>query len=309
MDESAPKSAEDETVALEEPAPDERCANCGATLRGRFCADCGQNAEATARPVRELVDHALEALFDFDGRGLRTLGLLMLRPGQLTASYLAGKRASYVPPVRLYLFVSLVFFLVVWATGTAIVQFASEDQPAGGRIMVFKVFAPLERAPKSLPADAIQVVTADGDEPAWVARGIDSIKRALAEPAALNERLYELFPKMMFGLVPFFALVLWGLFARARRYLVEHMIFALHYHSFLFLLGTILIVLRPLLAPRLVDLLFVLPAAGYLLGAMHRVYGQRWVITILKAVVLLVLYYIVFAVSLVGIIAAGLSEI
>ena len=287
----------------------EVCANCGATLRGRFCADCGQNAEATARPVRELLEHALEALFDFDGRGFRTLGLLLFRPGRLTEAYLAGRRASYVPPVRLYLFVSLVFFLVVWATGTAILQFGNEIQTSGERVLTFKVFAPLDRTHPGLPLDVIQMVQSDGEAPAWIERGIDSVRRALADPVALNQHLYELFPKMMFGLVPFFALVLWALFARAGRYLIEHMVFAVHFHSFLFLFGTVLIVVRPLLWTGVIDALFFLPAAGYLLIAMRRVYRQGWARTAVKEIILLAAYYVVFVASMLGIIAAGLSEI
>jgi hypothetical protein len=285
----------------------ERCANCDSPLAGRYCASCGQSAEEVKRPAAELLLHALEALFDFDGRGMRSLKMLLIRPGLLTVLYLSGKRASFAPPVRLYLFVSLLFFAAVAATDTAILQIT---RPAGGDhrgTLLF--FAPLDTHRRMGKTDLADDVEIKGQAPDWVKNLIEGGNRALANPRALDQRLSELFPKMMFGLVPFFAVILWLLYARRQRFLIEHLVFALHFHAFAFLLATFLIGVRALLLPTIPGLAFLLPATLYLLLAMKQTYRQGWFKTILKELILLLLYGIGFIGGMGALIFAGLSEI
>ena len=73
-------------------------------------------------PLRVLVRDALGGLLAFDSRILRTLWPLFLRPGFLTAEWCRGRRVPYVPPLRLYLFVAAVFFLVLAATDSSFVE-------------------------------------------------------------------------------------------------------------------------------------------------------------------------------------------
>ena len=56
-----------------------------------------------------MVEEFLEGVFHFDGKVFRTAGLLMFKPGQLTKRFLEGPRMPYVPPIRLYVFISFVF--------------------------------------------------------------------------------------------------------------------------------------------------------------------------------------------------------
>jgi len=290
------------------------CANCGYGLTGPFCAACGQSVESIKRPALELMEHALETLFDFDSRGLRSLGLLFMRPGRLTALYLQGKRARFVPPIRLYLFASLVFFLAVWATDTAIVQFVGFRTVAGAEGVAFKLFSPLAPVPQDLqPSDIakhVHILQDDGgDSPAWVHRMVAGLERAFKEPTILNGRMSELFPKIMFALVPVFGLILWLLYARRRRFLIEHLIFALHFHTFAFMLATAVIALRPILPSGSAGGLFLVPAALYLLLALKGVYAQGWIKTAIKEMLLLALYAVSFAGGMLTLLIAGLGEI
>lgn len=66
-----------------------------------------------ARPWLEVARELLTELFDFDGRMLVTLRLLLTRPGFLSYEYVRGRRAAYTSPIRMYVVVSLVFFLVL----------------------------------------------------------------------------------------------------------------------------------------------------------------------------------------------------
>jgi hypothetical protein len=86
------------------------CGNCNAPLTGPYCAQCGQHAHGSARTLGALFHDAWHVITHVDSRFWSTLGLLLSRPGQLTLEYFADRRARYVPPVRLYLVISIVFF-------------------------------------------------------------------------------------------------------------------------------------------------------------------------------------------------------
>jgi hypothetical protein len=91
------------------------CLNCGTTLGGQYCGNCGQRAAASRLiSIWELLRDAFGDLFELDSRLWRTLIPLMIRPGQLTRDYLMGRRARYMPPFRMYLVLSIVFFLVAF---------------------------------------------------------------------------------------------------------------------------------------------------------------------------------------------------
>lgn len=90
-----------------------RCKNCNTQLTGAFCPQCGQKDVELERPVYELLGEVLRETLDLDGRAARTLRTMFASPGVLTASFLAGRRKQYSSPVRLYLVVSVLFFLIV----------------------------------------------------------------------------------------------------------------------------------------------------------------------------------------------------
>jgi hypothetical protein len=87
------------------------CENCHTQVSGSFCSQCGQSVESTLKYFWTVILHLLDDIFSFDSRASRTLTPLMLKPGFLTNEYIAGRRVHYVPPLRLYLFISIVFFL------------------------------------------------------------------------------------------------------------------------------------------------------------------------------------------------------
>ena len=89
------------------------CENCHAKVTGSFCSQCGQSIESTLRYFWSVILHLLDDIFSFDSRASRTIFPLMFKPGFLTNEYFAGRRVHYVPPLRLYLFISIIFFLAL----------------------------------------------------------------------------------------------------------------------------------------------------------------------------------------------------
>jgi hypothetical protein len=90
------------------------CLNCGAYMRGQYCAVCGQRSRSRLISLWELISDAFGDLLEIDSRLWQTLIPLLIRPGRLTYDYLQGRRARYMPPFRMYLVLSLLFFVVAF---------------------------------------------------------------------------------------------------------------------------------------------------------------------------------------------------
>ena len=97
--------------------PGEPCRNCGTVVTERYCTRCGQLASNFHRPFFSLVTSSLADTFALDSRLWRSVPLLLFRPGRMTRNYLDGKRARYVPPFRMFLLASVLFFLTVFGLG------------------------------------------------------------------------------------------------------------------------------------------------------------------------------------------------
>jgi hypothetical protein len=97
------------------------CKNCQTPLEGAFCPNCGQKDVNLGRPIHDLVGELLRETLDIDGRAWRTVWTLLRHPGRLTSEYLAGRRRSFTPPLRLYLVISVSFFiLMAWAASRGV---------------------------------------------------------------------------------------------------------------------------------------------------------------------------------------------
>ncbi|MGB1290785.1 MAG: DUF3667 domain-containing protein, partial [Pseudoalteromonas sp.] len=122
---NTPSSSHDQSTIIEKDevpqqlTPSKKCDNCHQTVSGEFCSHCGQSLDSTLKYFWAVILHLLDDIFSFDSRASRTIWPLMFRPGFLTSEYFAGRRVHYVPPLRLYLFISIVFFLVLKLTVSA----------------------------------------------------------------------------------------------------------------------------------------------------------------------------------------------
>jgi len=91
------------------------CLNCDNALRpeDNFCPNCGQENNSHKVPVKHLLLEVFVDFFHFDTKLWNTVKASVTRPGKITIDYLEGKRARYVPPVKFYVFVSFIFFLLL----------------------------------------------------------------------------------------------------------------------------------------------------------------------------------------------------
>jgi len=88
------------------------CCNCGELVTGNYCSNCGQKRSDLNVPFKQLLSEVLGDVFTLDSRFWRTFVPLITKPGWLTQKYNAGQRVRFVPPFRLYLFISVIFFSV-----------------------------------------------------------------------------------------------------------------------------------------------------------------------------------------------------
>jgi hypothetical protein len=92
---------------------DKECQNCGHTVEVEYCSKCGQQNTETRQPFHHLITHTIEDITHYDGNFWKTIKYLLFRPGKLTTEYLLGHRMRYVPPVKLYIFISFVCFFIM----------------------------------------------------------------------------------------------------------------------------------------------------------------------------------------------------
>lgn len=147
------------------------CANCHAPVDGRFCSNCGQEDRTYMLSMGQLAYEFVGDLFNFDSRLFRTLKPLLFQPGRLTAYYIFGRRQQFLPPVRMYIFISLAFFFL--ATLLTDVQLAIPEGDGSIAVETGSELTPAERervqqalrqteTELGLPAGLLNVPAADG---------------------------------------------------------------------------------------------------------------------------------------------------
>jgi hypothetical protein len=251
------------------------CLNCGAALDGPFCSHCGQRAVAPKPTLHELLHDALEEFLHFDGKVVQTLRTLVTRPGQLTVDIIAGRRARYIAPLRLYLTVSVLFFVVAALSPSGGLKVRRVEPGSSGISVGLKTGGEMTAEEKRQLLEA-----ADTQGPRFLR---PLVHRVIEDPVGLTNGVFAAWPKAMFVLLPVFALIV-ALFYR-RRHFVEHMYFALHIHAFAFLAMTVTV------AIGLAHIAWLSVALGgavlvgipvYVHLAFKRVYGDTHILTIVK---------------------------
>jgi hypothetical protein len=307
--------------------PEARCPNCGTRINDNFCPHCGQENERRIVSLRLLAKDVVDNFFTLDARLPQTLMPLLFNPGLLTREYLAGRRARYARPSRLYLAISVTFFFIlsVFSGGEIDTVFFQPSAAEGAvvdttQLRVDSLYGQIGNA---LTAGLPQHMDVRRDE-----RRINveddstevsiTLERTATESVEEDMRtqvisgLTNYLPKMMFIMLPVFALFLKLLYLRRQRYYVGHLIFAFNYHSFafiVFLVTTITSVALPELVSGIVNALLMVYMHVYLFVAMYRVYDESWFKTLLKFFVLYICYSTVLGIGLVGIIMLSLQQV
>lgn len=339
---------------------------------GPYCALCGQPLNTHRRSIGHLLHEFFKDIASFDSRILRTARALLLQPGELPKAFREGRTQRYVPAVRLYLFVSLLFFLFLSFTGIALIQLnlsvesyrvthdkaglvykeangkrellegfradakgdvvirpgkkkakaaGSEDEDtddgvetpsflkADGslqhdlkpKISFFHRPLPVDEASKPVIGQEIDRLKSkmhfEGADSGWIKKGLyNTLDRLRDDASALNGPLETWIPRILFVLLPLFAILLAMFYGKQRKhfFFVDHLVFSLTVHSF----GFVLVMLAAMGAQMTTGIwlakLTLAVLALYLFLSLKKFYGQGWVKTGLKFACITVIYAVFF---------------
>ena len=273
------------------------CRNCGATVSGRYCSNCGQVTDVHVPSTREMIHEALEGLTHSDSRIWSTLKCLLFKPGQLTQEFVAGRRAAYLPPFRLYLILSVAFFLI-----------ASFAHFRGQAVIVDA--GPAHKTQESDCTDGKVGFSWLTKDSYWQKR----FERACVgivhdNGTSLLHAGVALMSKAMFVLVPLVAFVHMLMYWWPRHRYAVHLLFFLHLHAFFFFGLTLLALLGDAAEkwPGLTAVddigstLLVWWMIAYSLIAVRRVFHMGWWLTLVKALAMFIAYMIMLGLTLGGV--------
>ncbi|MGK4568449.1 DUF3667 domain-containing protein [Flavobacterium sp. 3HN19-14] len=282
---------------------DKTCLNCNYVVENRFCPNCGQENTETRKTFHHLFFHFFEDLTHYENAFWKTIKNLILRPASLTKEYLSGKRMSYLAPVRLYIFISFVTFLVL-----SLLPSNSDEIIKSGTIKDDNGRAFTEKQRDSLmhevsnfdigyksvkELDSVQrAEKADekmGNIEYWFAKKATEVREKHYTNEELKDKFVESFvhniPKVLFLYMPFFAFILWLFHDKKKWYYFDHGIFTLHYFSFLLLCQLILNIISTLLEccnliifdiiSHFINFAGILYMFYYFFPAHHRFYGGK----------------------------------
>lgn len=286
---------------------DKTCLNCENEVQGRFCSNCGQENVESRHSFHYLFTHFLEDLLHYDGSFWKTIKTLLFKPGKLTIEYLKGKRASYVAPVKLYIFVAFVAFFVPAAVSffenepkNEIIETSDNESELAKEIKNSGVTYGLKEGYKNVKSvaqlDSLQSVKPKGKKLNWVEykimkKNIELIKQGAEKEfqEKFVEMLSKNFSKVLFVYMPIFAFLLWLFHGKKRWYYFDHGIFTLHYFAFLLICNTILVLSEFLLTLLGIEIIydivfplmvfaFMLYTFFYFFRAHSKVYGEnKWI--------------------------------
>jgi hypothetical protein len=312
---------------------EKNCLNCGAVLAGDYCHSCGQKAHVH-RSLAAFFHDLLHGVFHFEGKIWNTLPMLAWKPGELTRSYIDGKRTRFVSPIALFLFCVFLMFAVASATGLTEIpttqmkadvarQIAEHEatlkQQQGLRIgrlnanlstiAIDNEMAQTEREleglrklrEKGIEGSAVEV--SDG-LPDWLG---ESIGHAVRNPELLLYKLKTNAYKFSWALIPISVPFVWLLFPFSRRFhLYDHTVFVTYSLCFMMLLlmtGSLI----ALVAPSIASLAWFIPPFHMYrqLRGTYRLtrWGATW-----RAALLTIFAFVAASLFLVALVGMGLFD-
>lgn len=317
---------------------DKTCLNCRFVVENRFCPNCGQENTNTRKTFHHLFIHFFEDLTHYENAFWRTIKNLFFKPASLTIEYLSGKRLSYLAPIRLYIFISFITFLLIAifpnATNssdktlekkstitTKNKAFQSTLSTNESNIKTQKdskdeiqLFNFGYQSVKQL--DSIQKHAPESEKLSdfnyWMNKKIQIVKDNNTQSEIIEKFISSFtnnLPKVLFIFMPIFAFFLWLFHNKKRWYYFDHGIFTLHYFSFLLLLFLLLFLVNKALTPfsessliSFIQIVINFIGTGWMIyyfyAAHHRFYGETRLISFIKSSLLFFINFVLIIIIL-----------
>lgn len=304
---------------------DKTCLNCRHVVEQKFCPNCGQENTDSRKTFHHLFIHFFEDLTHYENAFWRTIKNLLFKPSSLTKEYLSGKRLSYLAPVRLYIFISFITFLLITLfpsnVNEKIVKSekalneeiskndATVNKKTDKRYFHFKTMKEI---------DSIQKYGKENEKlnasSYWFSEKAIHVTEKYTKKE-IYEKFIESFvhnlPKILFIIMPFFAFFLWLFHSKKKWYYFDHGIFTLHYFSFLLLIFLIMFISdrffglfgenSPLsYVSGIITFVGTIWMLYYFYPAHHRFYGESRIVSFVKSILLFIInsLFIIFLLCL-----------
>lgn len=252
------------------------CLNCGAVVKGRFCHECGQENVELRETFWQLILHFVEDLTHFDGKIWLTLKYLLTKPAFLTRAYLSGQRVRFIHPIRMYIFISAVFFLYIFSGNQNDISLNRSKGNPGADTVLTTFSNELKDEMKNKQKDTanIELSWGEGTKKFKTVTAYDSSQQVLpvskrdswldrkvtqqiihvnekyngesqAILYAILKQFRDYFSRMLYISLPLFAFFLWVLYRRNKyHYFVEHLIFSIHLYCAFYIILFLAILLN-----------------------------------------------------------------
>ncbi len=301
------------------------CLNCGTEVKDKYCPHCGQPNYEPRESFRHIMTHFVTDYLHLDEKFFSSLKYLLFSPGKLTNEYNSGRRMTYVHPFRLYIFITIVFFIVQGVNSNENKLKLKQIEENGDTTIMIS------------PAMETDVDTAQGEvnmDYSWSEVEDTTVeqyeKRQAALPEAerddffrsyfnkktiianqqkfnLSEKIMQNFqhniPKMMFLILPVFALILQIFFRRKKLYYVEHFYHSVYLHCFFYLYRLAFVIpfkFLPETWKEGINLVMIIGLAVYFYRSLIKVYNDNAILTIVKGVFVIALYFVALLILVVG---------
>jgi hypothetical protein len=309
----------------------DECLNCGLDLHGQnFCPECGQENATRDLSLWTLTIDFLGDYFSFDSKLFGTMVPLLVKPGVVPMEFVSGMRIRHIPPFRILVFTSFIFFFIWGVTLDTKNESASDLRKELNSGLNQSIQEDLLTTPDSL-------LTLGSDNANIHISGLDSatesrflgnlntvselIDQGMRPEAAVDSLIdpnnpmeYKIFLQLakvyasdsialtkyfignlsifILAIQPFFALLLYLLYIRKRKTFkyIRHIVFGFYLHSWILIMCSLGILIHE----GFPDFNWAFWVYGlsllYMFLAIKRFYQQGWIKTILKTVILNFLY-------------------
>ena len=254
----------------------QQCTNCGSPWQGRYCSECGQKRrDPRDFSLKQFFITLIQEFTFFDSKLIRSVRLLVAKPGFLTTEFFASRDKRYMKPLQLFVTVNILYFLLLQV------------------VFHFNTFnSPLSVQHDNLPYSSLIRPMIDSD----IVRHHVTFQGYEAKYNSITDNEAKTLVILM---IPFFSVLLSLLYVRHKHYHGEHVVFTLHFYAFFMLLcsfgvgimGVATEILAALMKIRLTasdydNILTFIPAiccAVYLYFALRRVYHDSWAKAVLRS--------------------------
>ncbi|KAF2509566.1 DUF3667 domain-containing protein [Flavobacterium zhairuonense] len=302
---------------------DKTCLNCRHVVEQKFCPNCGQENSDTRKTFHHLFVHFFEDLTHYENAFWKTIKNLLVKPSTLTKEYLSGKRLSYLAPVRLYIFISFITFLLIAMFPSKVTEELNKKEKEDSSEIISQTKKGYDKFSEKFNEKTMKKSYFELKS----MKEIDSIQKYGKEDEKLSDFEYWVYekavhvtenntkkeiitkfiesfihniPKILFIIMPFFAFFLWIFHSKKKWYYFDHGIFTLHYFSFLLLIFLILFIVNKIagifegngpisVVTNLINFVGIVWMCYYFYPAHHRFYGESRFVSFVKSAILFVI--------------------